>query len=179
MCQVCLSIQWQPCAKCEQHACQYNASHVPSVSSMPVNTMAVMCQVWAACLSIQWQPCAKCEQHACQYNGSRVPSMSSMPINTMAVMCQVWVVCLSIQWQSRAKCEQRACQYNGSHMPVCLLSMLGPFLLKSKAWMCPRHTECPDSLFQSKNTAPFNSFNTFNQNISRLQSNSGWINKFF
>jgi hypothetical protein len=150
MCQVsavCLSIQCHLCAKCERYACQYNVIYVPSVSSMPVNTMADMCQVWAICLSIQCHLCAKCERYACQYNGSHVPSVSGMTVNTMADMCQVWA--------------------------VCLLSMLGPLLLKSKAWMCLSHTQCLDSTFQRKNTASIHWLNNFHQNIRRLQSKSG------
>ena len=93
-----------------------NISYVPRVSSMPFNTMAVICQVWAVCLSIQWQSCAKCEQYDCQYNVSHLPSVTSMTVNTMSVMCQVWAVCLSIQCQSCAKCEQYDCQYV-NHVP--------------------------------------------------------------
>jgi hypothetical protein len=141
-----------------------NVSYVPRVSSMPFNTMAVRCQVWTVCLSIQCQSCAKCD---CQYV-SHVPSVSSMTVNTMSVMCQVWAVWLSIQRQSCAKCEQYDCQYNvscatceqyahqynGSHVPSVssmpvIHARAPPF--KIKAWMCPKHTECLDSTFQSLN----------------------------
>jgi len=148
-----------------------NVSHMPRVSRMPVNTMAVMCQVWAVCLSIQWQSCAKCEQCACQYNGSHAPSVSSVPVNTIAVTCQVWTVCLSIQWQSCPKCEQYAYQYNSSHMPSessvpVVMRARAPFL-KLISPMCLRHTECLDSIFQSKKCHLIKLI-TFKQNISRL-----------
>ena len=171
-----------------------NISYVPRVSSMPFNTMAVICQVWAVCLSIQWQSCAKCEQYDCQYNVSHLPSVTSMTVNTMSVMCQVWAVCLSIQCQSCAKCEQYDCQYVNhvpsvssmtvntmchvprvSSMPVntmavmcqvsavCLLSMLGPLLLKSKH-------ECAQNILNAlilHFKASINSLHNFHQHITR------------
>ena len=140
----------QLCAKGEQYAFQYNGGHMPSVSCMPVNTMAVMCQVWAVWLSIR-QSCAKCEQYDCQYNVNHVPSVSSMtvntmchvprvssmPVNTMAVMCQV--------------------------SAVCLLSMLGPLLLKSKH-------ECAQNILNAlilHFKASINSLHNFHQHITR------------
>ena len=72
--------------------------------------------------------------HVCQYNGRNVPSASSMPVNTMADMSQV--------------------------PAVCLLSKLGPLLLKPTK-------DIPNALILHLK-ASLNSLNNLHQNISRL-----------